>query len=83
MAFAWAMAAKALSNMATMRCCSGSGGSGSSISLFADTLVLSSGNKNRIIKDKFFTNNSNIQFVEVNGEMYFSNGKNLFKGKLK
>lgn len=57
--------------------------SGSLISLFADTLVLSSGNKNRIIKDKFFTNNSNIQFVEVNGEMYFSNGKNLFKGKLK
>ena len=52
------------------------------ISLFNDDLILTSGNKNKIVKDKFFSSGS-VQFIELNGEMYFSKGDILFTGKLK
>lgn len=52
------------------------------IELLNDKLVLTNNNKHKIVNDKFFNQNS-IHFVEVNGEMYFSNNKKLFIGKLK
>jgi len=52
------------------------------VELTDDSLLLFKDNKYRVVKDKFFENGE-IEFVEVNGEMYFSKDKILFKGRLK